>query len=103
MGVSSGRGAAPILEGERRTWPGPSPELEAARGALPGSSSSLTTAELRLVPLLATQLSFREIGERLFVSQNTVKTQPISVYRKLGASSRSEAVQRLQDLGLLGA
>jgi LuxR family transcriptional regulator, maltose regulon positive regulatory protein len=76
--------------------------LEVAREALPGSSS-LSTAELRLVPLLATHLSFREIGERLYVSQNTVKTQAISVYRKLGASSRSEAVQRLQEIGLLGA
>jgi LuxR family maltose regulon positive regulatory protein len=76
--------------------------LEEAREALPGSSS-LSTAELRLVPLLSTHLSFREIGERLYVSQNTVKTQAISVYRKLGASSRSEAVQRLREIGLLGA
>ena len=76
--------------------------LEVAREALPGSSS-LSTAELRLVPWLSTHLSFREIGERLYVSQNTVKTQAISVYRKLGASSRSEAVQRLQEIGLLGA
>jgi LuxR family maltose regulon positive regulatory protein len=76
--------------------------LEVAREALPGSSS-LSTAELRLVPLLSTHLSFREIGERLYVSQNTVKTQAISVYRKLGASSRSEAVQRLKEIGLLGA
>jgi LuxR family maltose regulon positive regulatory protein len=73
-----------------------------AREALPGSSS-LSTAELRLVPWLSTHLSFREISERLYVSQSTVKTQAISVYRKLGASSRSEAVQRLQEIGLLGA
>jgi LuxR family transcriptional regulator, maltose regulon positive regulatory protein len=76
--------------------------LEEAREALPGSSS-LSTAELRLVPWLSTHLSFREIGERLYVSQNTVKTQAISVYRKLGASSRSQAVQRLKEIGLLGA
>jgi LuxR family transcriptional regulator, maltose regulon positive regulatory protein len=76
--------------------------LETARTALPGSSS-LSAAELRLLPLLSTHLSFREIGERLYISQNTVKTQAISVYRKVGASSRSEAVQRLQEIGLLGA
>jgi ATP/maltotriose-dependent transcriptional regulator MalT len=35
-------------------------------------------------------------------AQHTVKTQAISIYRKLGASSRSEAVQRLQEIGLLG-
>jgi LuxR family maltose regulon positive regulatory protein len=73
-----------------------------ARGALPGPSS-LSTAELRLLPLLSTHLSFREIGERLYISQHTVKTQAMSVYRKLGASSRSQAVERLQDIGLLGA
>jgi LuxR family transcriptional regulator, maltose regulon positive regulatory protein len=65
--------------------------------------SRACAAELRLVPLLSTHLSFREIGERLYVFQNTVKTQAISVYRKLGASSRSEAVQRLREIGLLGA
>jgi LuxR family transcriptional regulator, maltose regulon positive regulatory protein len=65
-------------------------------------ASSLTTAELRLVPLLSTHLSFREIGERLHISRHTVKTQAISVYRKLGVSSRSEAIDRLQAIGLLG-
>ena len=75
--------------------------VEVARGALPGPSS-LSTAELRLLPLLSTHLSFREIGERLYISQHTVKIQALSVYRKLGASSRSQAVQRLQEIGLLG-
>jgi LuxR family transcriptional regulator, maltose regulon positive regulatory protein len=64
-------------------------------------SSGLTAAELRLLPLLATHMSFREIGERLFVSRNTVKTQAISVYRKLGVSSRSEAIDHAARLGLL--
>lgn len=62
--------------------------------------SSLTTAELRLLPLLATHLSFREIGERLYVSQHTIKSQARSIYRKLGASSRSDAVQAARQLGL---
>jgi LuxR family maltose regulon positive regulatory protein len=75
--------------------------LDGSRGGLAGLSS-LTPAELRLVPLLSTHLSFREIGERLFVSQHTVKTQAMSVYRKLGVSSRGQAVQRLQELGLDG-
>jgi LuxR family transcriptional regulator, maltose regulon positive regulatory protein len=65
-------------------------------------ASSLTTAELRLVPLLATHLSFREIGARLHVSRHTVKTQAISVYRKLGVSSRSAAIDRVEAIGLLG-
>ena len=76
-------------------------KLDTARQAGKGASS-LSTAELRLLPLLATHLSFPEIGQRLYVSRNTVKTQAVSIYRKLGASSRSEAVQRLREIGLLG-
>jgi LuxR family maltose regulon positive regulatory protein len=64
--------------------------------------SSLTTAELRLLPLLATHLRFAEIGDRLYISRHTVKTQAVSIYRKLGVSSRSQAVQRAQQLGLGG-
>ena len=68
-------------------------------GAL--GASALTAAELRLLPLLPTHLSFREIGERLYVSRHTVKTQAISIYRKLGVSSRSESIDRMHELGLL--
>jgi LuxR family transcriptional regulator, maltose regulon positive regulatory protein len=68
-----------------------------------GWASTLTAAELRLLPLLTTHLSFREIAERLFVSRNTVKTQAISVYRKLDASSRSEAIDRAIEHGLVDA
>jgi LuxR family maltose regulon positive regulatory protein len=63
-------------------------------------ASSLTAAELRLLPLLSTHLSLAEIGERLYVSRNTVKTQAVSIYRKLGVSSRSAAISRMNELGL---
>jgi LuxR family maltose regulon positive regulatory protein len=63
--------------------------------------SALTAAELRLLPMLSTHLSFPEIGEELFLSRNTIKSEANSIYRKLGASSRSEAVSRSRDLGLL--
>ena len=76
-------------------------KVDTSRGGTVGVSS-LTPAELRLLPLLSTHLSFREIGERLYVSQHTVKTQAMSIYRKLGVSSRGQAVQRLQELGLGG-
>jgi anti-anti-sigma factor len=66
-------------------------------------ASSLTAAELRLLPLLATHRTFPEIGERLQVSSNTVKTHAMGIYRKLGASSRSQAIQHAQQLGLLPA
>ena len=65
-------------------------------------ASSLTAAELRLLPLLSTHLTLLEIGERLYLSRNTVKTQAVSIYRKLGVSSRSQAMQRVRELGLLG-
>lgn len=64
-------------------------------------ASSLTAAELRLLPLLQTHLTFREIGERLFVSRHTVKTQAVSIYRKLGVSSRSDAMRAAARIGLL--
>jgi len=65
-------------------------------GALP-----LTAAELRLLPVLATHLSFREIAEQLGLSRSTVKVEATSIYRKVGAASRHEAVTRARDLGLL--
>jgi LuxR family maltose regulon positive regulatory protein len=64
-------------------------------------ASSLTAAELRVVPYLPTHLTFPQIAERLHLSRNTVKTQAISIYQKLDVSSRGEAVAKLLDLGLL--
>jgi LuxR family maltose regulon positive regulatory protein len=75
-------------------------QLDQLRGDVIGAAP-LTTAELRLLPLLATHLSFREMGRRLYVSQHTVKTQAMSIYRKLGVSSRGQAVQRVQEIDLL--
>jgi LuxR family maltose regulon positive regulatory protein len=63
--------------------------------------SPLTTAELRILGFLPTHLSFREIADQLYVSANTVKTQAHAVYRKLDAASRSDAVTRATELGLL--
>ena len=75
--------------------------LAAFKGLPNGGFQTLTTAELRLLPLLSTHLSFREIAEELFLSVNTVKSQAISTYRKLGVSSRSEAISTARDIGLL--
>ena len=68
-----------------------------ATGAAP-----LTAAELRVLPYLQTHLTIREIGERLFVSRNTVSSEVASIYRKLGVSSRNDAVQQAARIGLLG-
>ncbi len=64
--------------------------------------ASLTTAELRVLQLLPTHLSFRQMAGRLHVSANTVKTHAHAIYRKLDACSRSEAVERAREAGLLG-
>jgi LuxR family maltose regulon positive regulatory protein len=75
-------------------------QLETMRTQAVGASA-LTAAELRLLPYLPTHLTFREIGARLFVSPHTVKSQAISVYRKLGVTSRSEAIERAKEVSLL--
>jgi LuxR family maltose regulon positive regulatory protein len=62
---------------------------------------SLTGAELRLLPYLATNLTFPEIGQRLYLSPYTIKTQALSLYRKLSASSRGTAIERAVEVGLL--
>jgi LuxR family transcriptional regulator, maltose regulon positive regulatory protein len=61
----------------------------------------LTLAELRVLRLLPSHLTFREIAARLHVSANTVKTQAHAVYRKLDARSRSEAVAHAAAIGLV--
>lgn len=63
----------------------------------------LTPAELRLLPYLQTHLTSFAIAERLFVSRETVKSEISSIYRKLGVSSRDDAVQQATAIGLLGA
>jgi len=77
-------------------------QLSSERGSHAPGPSALTAAELRLLPMLCTHLSFPEIAAEMFLSRYTVKSQAFSIYRKLGASSRSQAVARARDLGLLG-
>jgi LuxR family maltose regulon positive regulatory protein len=64
-------------------------------------ASPMTPAELRVLRYLPTHLTFAAIADELFVSRNTVKTQAISIYRKLGVSSRGPAVEAARGLGLL--
>ncbi len=71
------------------------------QAGVPGGSP-LTPAELRLLPYLQTHLTIGEIGDRLFVSRNTVSSEVASIYRKLGVSSRNDAVERATTIGLLG-
>jgi LuxR family maltose regulon positive regulatory protein len=73
-------------------------EIEMPLGII---ASPLTPAEVRVLRHLPTHLTYAEIAEQLFVSRNTVKTQAISAYRKLGVTSRREAVERSRSLGLI--
>ncbi|HYO17897.1 MAG TPA: AAA family ATPase [Dermatophilaceae bacterium] len=65
------------------------------------SANALTAAEIRVLQFLPSHLTFGQIGEHLFLSGNTVKTHALAIYRKLGASTRHEAVTRARQLGLL--
>jgi LuxR family maltose regulon positive regulatory protein len=75
--------------------------VAASSGSDGAWAMSLTGAELRLLPYLATHLMFPEIASRLFISRNTVKSEAVSIYRKFGVSSRSEAIERAVEVGLL--
>ena len=74
--------------------------LTTMRVRTPGAST-LSAAELRVLPCLATHLSFREMGDGLHLSRHTVKSHAMAIYRKLDATSRSAAVERARELGLL--
>ena len=83
-----------------RTWidassqsprgPNPSPPLEA-----------LSQRELQVLAQLAVRATYREVGEMLYLSENTVKTHVSRIYRKLGVSSRREALDSALRLGLV--
>jgi LuxR family maltose regulon positive regulatory protein len=66
----------------------------------PGASA-LTTAELRLLPLLCTHMTVPEIAAELFLSPHTIKSQMKSIYRKLDANNRHQAITQARELGLI--
>ena len=76
-------------------------QLAQRRDSSAPGASTLTAAELRLLPLLSTHLSAPEIAGELFLSAHTIRSQMRSIYRKLGASSRHQVVTRARELGLL--
>jgi LuxR family maltose regulon positive regulatory protein len=75
--------------------------LAQEHGASVPGASALTTAELRLLPILTTHLSFPEIAAEVFLSPHTIRSQMKSIYRKLGVNSRNQAVTRAREAGLL--
>jgi LuxR family maltose regulon positive regulatory protein len=75
--------------------------LGSASGRRVKATAPPTRRELAVLQLLPTQLSTREIGHELHVSVNTVRSQVRAIYRKLDVTSRSEAVTRARQLGLI--
>src|SRR3954447_2050254 len=72
-----------------------------ARHDAGGDTATLTSAELRVLPLLLTHLTLAGMADRLFLSRHTVKSQLWSMYQKLGVHTRADAVSRARALGLL--
>ena len=61
----------------------------------------ITPREHEILRLIAAGLSNREIGEKVFISENTVKTHSSRLFDKLGVGRRVQAVQRARELGLV--
>lgn len=76
------------------------PVVASMRSSDPGPFT-LTAAELRLLAYLPTHLTLQEIADRMSLSRHTIKTQAISIYAKLGVSSRREALEEAARIGLL--
>jgi LuxR family maltose regulon positive regulatory protein len=93
----SDRGAVPVSADEV--------EAEIEHGRRQASNGTVlelpSEAELAVLPLLATDLSSRQIGAQLFLSPNTVRSHIRSIYRKLGVGSREDAVAMADTVGLL--
>ena len=92
-----------IYFGLRMTRPQPAPAPPAPFDPDPEKAKELglTPRETEILTLIAEGLSNREIGERLFVSENTVKTHSSRVFSKLGVVRRVQAVQKGRELGLI--
>ena len=92
--------ALELAEADRRLFP-LLIQPEPAEPAPP--CEPLTRGEARVLRYLPSNLSAREIADDLYLSLNTVKTHQRHLYRKLGARSRTQAVDRARALGLLTA
>jgi ATP/maltotriose-dependent transcriptional regulator MalT len=89
-------GLSAQLDREKRRRPRPRGQRQPNSRAEP-----LTAREEAVLRFLAGTLSLREIGQEMYVSMNTVKSHTRAIYRKLGVSSRHDAIRRGRELALL--
>jgi NarL family two-component system response regulator LiaR len=76
-------------------------QTQFVRNAARQEQLGITRRELEILELIALGLSNREIASRSFVSENTVKTHAASVFEKLNAKRRTQAVQLAKEAGLI--
>lgn len=102
LGLTLTRPAAPVVIREvvEREVVVPAP-AGFVRDASQVATLGLTPRELEILERIAEGLSNQEIADRLFVSENTVKTHASRVFDKLGARRRTQAVQRARDLRII--
>ena len=87
-------------------WLGINVYQKVHRGNQPGTATDhqgISERELEVLVLLADGLSNQEIADRLFVSLNTIKTHVSSIYQKLNAKRRTQAIQKARDLGIISS
>jgi len=97
-GLLRRRGGLGTLDGQAEALRA---QLQKHRAPAVVGAPALTAAELRLLPLLTTHLTIQEIAAELYLSHNTIRTQAKSIYRKFGASGRSQAIAQARRIGLL--
>jgi NarL family two-component system response regulator LiaR len=81
-----------VMSGEIVILPGNHETSVGGRGDWPGRSAGLTPREAEVMALITQGLSNQDIADRAFISMNTVKSYVRSAYRKIGVTSRSQAV-----------
>lgn len=93
----------PVAElfGDLASWQQGTATPATGRGRSVGIVEPLTQKELEVLARLPSHATYRAIGAQLYISVNTVKTYVSAIYRKLGVSSRAEAVEVARKCGLL--
>jgi LuxR family maltose regulon positive regulatory protein len=89
---------AGLLDAARRVVP--PPRASTSVGANDGLVEPLSERELTVLRYLASRLTCTEIARELYLSVNTVRSHVKAIYRKVGVSSRADAVARAHALGL---